>query len=243
MNLKEKERKFKMKNKKISNKMKIVLTGIALLVSIVGTTYAWWNSQVQSSHEVTLGNMKLEGDFPSIASEMYEPGTSMEAEGTLKNKGTIPMLVKLENKSQIKFMYSNDDLLIIPEEKRVYENDKYKAIKLELTPKSGKYNDNTKQDIFWFIDSNKNKYILMEPGSEIDIITVANFDGDVMTSRYQNSIIKINTNYRGTQVIEGAINNEFGISSSDLSTINDDSRGYKSSDIGMDRLIELLNRK
>lgn len=236
-----------MKKKKLSNKTKIILTGLALVVSLVGTTYAWWNTQVESSHEVTMGNMKLEGNFPELESEVYEPGTSLEADGTLKNKGTIPILVKLENKSQVKFAYRNDALATIPQAEQKFEKDTVQAIKLTLAPKSGLYSDSNNPDVFWFSDPSGNRYILMDPGSELAVTTTANFDGSVMGAKYQDAVIKVNTNYRGTQVLEGAINSEFGINSSDLSILSDTKARSITADphavLGMNHLHDLLDRK
>lgn len=230
-----------MKKNKLSNKTKIILTGVALLLSIVGTTYAWWNAKFETTQTVTMGNLTISGDFPQLETELYEPGTSAEMAGEIKNTGTIPALIRVENNSQIKFVYSEDALTLIPASDRKFVSDQEGSVQLNLKPTSGLYNDPNNSTAYWFKDGQNNMYLLLDPKGKVNVICTAYFDGDIMGSRYQEALIQVKTKMHATQVIDGAIKSEFGISSQELVGLDNQTRATTDSRANA-RLQELVNR-
>ena len=230
-----------MKKSKLSNKMKIILTGIALLLSIVGTTYAWWTAKFEATQNITMGNLTITGNFPQLEAALYEPGTSAEMNGDIRNTGTIPALIRLENDSQIKFVYSDDALTLIPAEDRKFVSDQQGSVKLTLKPVSGFYNDPNNSTAYWFKDGQDNVYVLLDPKTKVDIVSTAYFDGDRMGQRYQEALIQVKTKLHATQVLQGAIKSEFGIDSQELIGLEDSSK-TTTNDRAIARLQELVNR-
>lgn len=230
-----------MKKSKLSNKTKIILTGIALLLSIVGTTYAWWTAQFETTQNITMGNLNITGNFPQLEAALYEPGTSAEMSGEIKNTGTIPALIRLENNSQIKFVYSDDALTLIPANDRKFVSDQEGSVQLSMKPTSGLYNDPSNSTAYWFKDGQDNTYLLLDPKSKVEVVCTAYFDGGIMGARYQESLIQVKTKMRATQVLEGAIKSEFGINSQELVGLEDQTRAFADNRAVL-RLQELVNR-
>lgn len=230
-----------MEKSKLSNKTKIILTGIALLLSVVGATYAWWTAQIEITQNITMGNLNISGNFPQLEAALYEPGTSAEMSGEIMNTGTIPAIIRLENNSQIKFVYSDDALTLIPENDRNFVSDQEASVQLNLRPTSGLYNDPNNSTAYWFKDGQENTYLLLEPKGKIAVICTAYFDGDIMGAKYQEALIQVKTKMRATQVLEGAIKSEFGISSQELVGIEEQARAITDSRANS-RLQELVNR-
>lgn len=217
------------------------MTGIALLLSVVGATYAWWTAQIEITQNITMGNLNISGNFPQLEAALYEPGTSAEMSGEIMNTGTIPAIIRLENNSQIKFVYSDDALTLIPENDRNFVSDQEASVQLNLRPTSGLYNDPNNSMAYWFKDGQENTYLLLEPKGKIAVICTAYFDGDIMGAKYQEALIQVKTKMRATQVLEGAIKSEFGISSQELVGIEEQARAITDSRANS-RLQELVNR-
>lgn len=230
--------------KQISRRNKIILTGLALLLAIVGTTYAWWTAKYETVQEVTMGNLKIVGDFPELEDEdIYEPGTTVELDGTIKNTGSISAIIKIENGSQIKFRYSNDNLTPVPENDQKFVEDTEQVVELNFEPASGLYNDPNSDLAFWFTDKDQNTYLLLDPNGEVKVNNIAAFSGE-MGNKYQDSIIKVGAVLKATQVMDGALKKEFGIVSSDLKGLEDgvQARSANQGNRAENRLKELINR-
>ena len=230
-----------MKKSKLSNKTKIILTGVALLLSVVGSTYAWWTAQFETTQNITMGNLNITGDFPQLEAALYEPGTSADMAGEIKNTGTIPAIIRVENDSQIKFVYSDDTLTLIPASDRKFVSDQEGSVKLNMKPTSGLYNDPNNSTAYWFKDGQDRTYLLLDPKSKVEVVCTAYLDGDIMGARYQEALIQVKTKMRGTQVLEGAIKSEFGINSQELVGLEDQTRAI-TTDKATRRLQELVNR-
>lgn len=230
--------------KQISRKNKLILTGIALLLAIVGTTYAWWTAKYEAVQEVTMGNLKIVGDFPELTDEdVYEPGTTVELNGTIKNAGSISAMIKIENGSQIKFQYSDDLLTPIPANDQKFVEDTDQMVQLNFEPESGLYNDPNSELAFWFTDKDNNTYLLLDPSGEVKVNNIAAFSGE-MGNKYQDSIIKVGAVLKATQVMDGALQKEFGVTSSDLKGLEDgvQARSANQGNRAENRLKELVNR-
>lgn len=230
--------------KKWSHSTKIILTGIALLLAIVGTTYAWWTASYKTEQTIAMGSLKIDGDFPKLTEiDNYEPGTNVEIAGTIKNTGTIPAIIKIENGSRIQFVYKDDKFTKIPETEQEFVEDKENAVQLTFKPTSELYNDPQNESAFWFKDQKERIYLLLEPEGKVAITNVAVFDGEVMGNKYQNSALKVGALLKATQVMDGAMKKEFGIDSSELEGLEDTGLSRKSnSNRANERLAELLNR-
>lgn len=237
-----------MKEKRIrSRKWKLMLTGIALVAVTIGTTYAWFTASAASQQEISTGNIEITADFPELTEvENYEPGTYVSIDGKVENAGSLPAIVKVASDSQIRFAYSDGDFTEIPEADREYENDKKGAVALEMEPASGLYDDPDNPDVYWFEDGEGTRYLLLEPASSVDLTNNANFDGDVMGNQYQHADVKIGSVLEATQVLEGAIANEFSIDPSDLIGLDDSDAAAKSTKSGSranQHLNQLLDRE
>lgn len=230
--------------KKWAHSTKIILTGIALLLAIVGTTYAWWTASYKTEQTIAMGSLKIDGDFPKLTEiDNYEPGTNVEIAGTIKNTGTIPAIIKIENGSRIQFVYKDDKFTKIPETEQEFVEDKENAVQLTFKPTSELYNDPQNESAFWFKDQKERIYLLLEPEGKVAITNVAVFDGEVMGNKYQNSALKVGALLKATQVMDGAMKKEFGIDSSELEGLEDTGLSRKSnSNRANERLAELLNR-
>lgn len=220
--------------KKNHTKLHLILVTIALLLLSVGSTYAWWTATKTVNQEVSMGNLKLEANFDEQTLTNYEPGTYAEIKGTIKNTGSIPALIRIQNDSTITFAYSDDELTPGSSTEAVDPN----VITFETAPQSGAYDDSS--DVMWFTHSDGYHYLLVESGATGNISVNVAFDGEKTTNRYMDSVVEAKATIKATQVLEGAIMNQFGIDAADLVPIPATrSRGTSDSQA---RLLELLAR-
>lgn len=228
-------------NVKGNKKIKIILTGIALLLVTISSTYAWWTASTTVNQEVKMGNLKIEASFKEKNHTNYEPGTYAEIGGTIKNTGSIPAMIKINNDSLITLAYSDDDLTPIPEANRSPEAIDGSVVKIKYEPQSGNYEDNTK--VFWFSDTTGNKYLLMEPNSNVKIFINIEFDGPSMTNKYMDAVIDAKAQIKATQVMEGAIQTELGVDPNSLDSLPlTRARSTNTVSLAKARLQELLSR-
>lgn len=194
----------KLKNKKRN----LILTLMALVVVAVGGTYAWWTATVAANQKITMGKLTLTADFPELQDEIdFEPGLSSEITGTITNTGSLEAIARVENSSQIKYAYSDDNFTPVTE--LAFVKDTENAIALSFGPG----NDS---EVYWFKDVAGNAYVLFEVGGKIDTTFVADFSGEVMGNKYQEAEIKIGAKLKATQVLDEAMTAEFGITMNDL---------------------------
>lgn len=196
-------------------KLKLILTAIALLLVSIGSTYAWWTASTSVEQKISMGNLKLEATFTDETFTNYEPGTYAEIAGTIKNTGTIPAFVKIANVSQITFAYSDDNLTPItsPQPESIDPN----VVKMSSEPQSGDFEDTS--GVSWFVDAAGDRYLLMEPSSILNITINVSFDGPLTTNKYMDAAVDVKANIQATQVIEGAIQSEFGVDASTLEAL------------------------
>lgn len=188
---------MEMKRKTLSNRTKIILTMIALLVSIVGTTYAWWTASFGVKQEIKLGNLQVVAEFNEFDdSVFYEPGTTAEINGEIKNTGSVPVMMKVVNSSG------------------------HSAVGVTMEPASGSYEENGPAFVGWFKNSAGQRFVLLDPGASIAVKVLATLD-DSLNNSIQNDVIEVGIDAKATQVIEGALAKELGIDLSDLQSIED----------------------
>ena len=228
----------KVENLLKNKNMKLVLTGITIVLVTLGATYAWWTARIEMKQDVTMGKLRIAASFEELSDpKVFEPGTYSEIKGTIRNEGDIPAMVKIDNSSQIKFVYADDQLTVIPVEERQFTSDTSNAIKLSLAPTSGDYTDN--EDVYWFKDTAGQLYVLMEAGASLAVNTDVDYNGEIMGNKYQEAEIKIGALLRATQVIDGALRDEFGLSFEELTDVQASKRTISN---GQARLQELLAR-
>lgn len=217
-------------------KIKLIVLSIAIVLTTIGSTYAWWTASTQVKQTVSMGNLKIEAVFDPQESSNYEPGTYAEINGVIKNTGTIPAMVRIDNSSMITFAYSDDQLTPIPETNKKPEAVDGKVVTINYEPQSGSYTDN--DQVMWFTNKDGNKYLLMEPRSEVNASIQITFDGPLMTNRYMDSVIDASAQIKATQVMEGAITSEFGVDAADFISLPQ----TKTANQVTSRLQELLSR-
>ncbi|WYJ99046.1 hypothetical protein A5821_000122 [Enterococcus sp. 7F3_DIV0205] len=236
--------KGKMDNWLKNKNTKLVLTGIAIVLVAFGATYAWWTARIEMKQDVTMGKLRIAASFEELSDPKgFEPGTFSEINGEIRNEGDIPAMVKIDNSSQIKFAYADDQFTVIPVEDRQFISDTPNAIKLSLAPTSGDYTDN--EDVYWFKDTLGQLYVLMEAGASLAVNTRADYDGEIMGNKYQEAEIKIGALLRATQVIDGALSQEFGLSFKELTDVQantQNGRSKRTISNGQVRLQELMAR-
>lgn len=217
-----------------SKKVKLILTGIVLLVVTIGTSYAWWTASVETKQEISMGNLKIAGNFPEIIDiDSYEPGLTIEIPGEITNTGSIEAMIRIENSSQIKLTYSDNEGTVIPEDDRIFEPDNEQAVKLMLEPQE------VGSGAMWFNDKKTNDiYLLLEIDGTAEVAVVAKLDGDVMDNKYMDAGIQLGTKIQATQVLEGSLLAEFNVTVDDLELIS----RTRSATAGKARLAELIER-
>lgn len=230
-----------MTNKLKSRKLKLIITGVALLVAIVGTTYAWWTASYETKETVSMGNLKIAGDFAKLTElTNYEPGTTAEMAGHIQNTGSIPTIIKIENNTNVQFAYKNDELEAIPENEQEFIKDPNEMIRLTFGPESGNYEDENVQ-AFWFTDQQNQLYVILDPGETLAVTNSVEFAGD-MGNQYQDARIQVGALLRATQVMEGAIQKEFNLSADELIPMENPSTRAAGNNRAASYLAELLKR-
>lgn len=205
-----------MKKKKELNKIKnkiVVLIGL-LVVTILASSYAWWTMTVKTNRDVTMGELDVEANFPSVPSgKYYEPDTTSIIEGTVKNTGNIEAIFKVTNNSEIQFKYLDDNKTLSNDS--AYYPDVENAIDITMNPKSGSYDDD---GVYWFENKNNpsERYVLIEPDETLELKNTAYFKPEVMGIKYQSSQIKVIGDLVVTNFTKGSIKHSFGIEVEDL---------------------------
>lgn len=221
---------------------KMIIAAVAILALAAGSTFAWFTSKGEVEQQIVMGSLKIDTTFTPLDpadTTGYEPGGSIELPGSITNNGSLPAFIKVNNaESQIKFKYDANGA-VIPDADQVFEDIDSDAIKMNIAPTSGKYEDN--DDAIWFVDAQGTKYLILTEGSSVNVSVSASFDGPTMDNRYQESTIKIEAETLGTQVLPEAMQDVLGVDINDLEGLSDDTT-RSSSNRAMDKLNELIQR-
>lgn len=227
-------------SKKINMSKKKAVGLLVLLVAILaGVTYAWWTASSSAKLDVVMGELALHAEFDATGStELFEPGLESDFSGRVVNQGTLPIILKVTNKSLISFKYLNDAKAPNPDFGKKYEDDLEIAIGLSFGPESGSFSD--VEGAYWFQKAGdaSQKFLLLDEGTTVPITTNAAFS-ESMTNRYQGALVEIKASFDGTQVVEGAMKQELGVDFSELEGL-DDTRS--TSGRANQRLLTLLKR-
>lgn len=213
--------------KTLQKRKKLILTGLLLLLVTVGTTFAWWTASSTVSQEIKMGSLAIKGQLEKLADDTgFEPGLTTEQDGTLKNTGSIPALIRVENNSQVKFKGQT-----------AYTDITDGAVSMTLKPKET-------TDGYWYKDQQGRTYVLLDATEVASIEVNSELVGDKMNNDYMNASVKLAGSFKATQVQEGAIAQEFGISSDELEDFEPASARTRSggASAAMSYLRELLNR-
>lgn len=195
-----------------SRKKKIILSVIALITLAISGTFAWWITNKKVEQTVQMGELDFIADFPELSlNGLYEPGLQpVKFDGTIKNTGNLSIAIKIENDSQVKFKYENDDKIVIPEGNQHFEKDNEDLISLSFEPKDGDYYSN--ENAYWFTDITKPeiRILILEPKASVEVRNEAILSSE-MGNKYQGAVIKIGANLKGTQVLNGALSEVFDV--------------------------------
>jgi hypothetical protein len=230
-----------------SKKVKLLLTGAAVITMGVGTTYAWWTAESSDATQIVMGAMNVKTDFSGLKDQVgFEPGLTNEGNGSITNTGSIESLVKINSDSQIEYVL-NSDGTAIEQANRKFQALDPNAIKVTFTPTI----DESNVDGFWFTDSEGNAYALLEPGASLNVAVVEEFTGEGIGNQYMNAVVKTNVKANAAQALDSAAQASFGISMDDLtlceSAESSDGIQYKSvsdnyHNLGMKALQEAMKR-
>lgn len=235
----------KMKKILHSKKAKLVLTGAALVTMGLGTTYAWWTANSETSNSVTMGSLSVKADFPGFADATgVEPGLYVESNGTITNDGSIDSLTKISPDSQIQFTQNADGSAIAEADKK-FEAVDPKAVVFSYLPSA----DPSADESFWFQDSAGALYALIKPGQSLKLNVKENFVGDAMDNHYQGAVVKTTIKEDTSQAQDEAAKASFGVDQNALHLYEskiqkrggvDNSAAYKEK--AMARLHEVMSR-
>lgn len=200
-------------------RINILLAGMLLLVISVGATFAWWTASTQVTQTINMGNLAIEATVEQLGdNENYEPGLTVEQDGTVTNTGTIETLISVDSSSTVESKGSEGTET---------------AISIAFKPLGG--------DGYWFKDASGRAYVLLSPGETAEVEIVSSLNGSDMDNTYMDSTVNIVGDFHATQVLDGALEAEFGIVVDDLIDYEENfSRGVKSE--GMKRLHDLTKR-
>ncbi len=240
-----------------NKKVRLVLLGMMLLLTTIGTTYAWWMVKTSATQTVTMGKLGVTMELSDPAdSENYEPGLYMDQEGTITNKGSIPALVKVGNVSEVKKKYTRydnfDDFDAIAEGDQAYVVDP-NGVKLKFgTPDedaeygiSDVFTDG--DDYGWLKDINGNIYLLLyDEGTAAPIATALFFDGS-MDNTYMDADVKMAVQLEASQVLNDAVAANFGVDFDDFEMMDNKPNAKARTSAGntnktMQKFAELMNR-
>lgn len=229
--------------------MKGIIIALIVLPILVGASYAWWTDSQVAEQTIKMGKLKIEADFPEQNLDaQYEPGIETTFNGEIRNTGTIPVIVKIENDSQIEKKYGDDVWTPIPDSQQKFEQDTLNLVQLTFEPTSQNYADN--ENAYWFTNQldTSERYLLLDAGATVAVTNYGSLSAQ-MGNRYNEATIKIRAKIKGTQVMDGAIANELGISPENLVGLENSqtikARSFQNSTQNRadKKLKELLNRE
>ena len=203
--------------------IKLIIVGAAIVLISIGATFAWWTASTQVKQTITMGDLAIEATMENLADELnYEPGLNITQEGTVRNKGSIEAIIRLDSASKIKFVGSSESVVADPT-----------AIDLSIKPAGG--------EGYWFKDASGQAYLLLSPGETATLAIETNLSGDTISNEYMGATIDIIGDLKATQVLAGAIQAEFGI---DFESLEDYSLiGARSSQTNGQKILhDLINR-
>lgn len=176
----------KMKKMLHSKKTKLVLTGAALVTMGLGTTYAWWTANTETSNTVTMGSLSIKADFPGLVDKTaFEPGLDVDSTGTIENTGSVEAFVQVKNDSQIQFALTADGTAIADADRK-FEAVDPEAVQTDFTPVI----DEKQTNAYWYNDPSGNLYCMMDPGSKVTVSAAENFDGEKCDNHYMGAVVK-----------------------------------------------------
>lgn len=200
----------------LNKKSKIIMAVAALVLLVVGGTYAWWVANKKVEQTVSMGKLDFTAEFPKLVlDEYYEPGLSIDFAGKIKNTGNLSIAIKIDNDSDIKFVYSDDQQTSIEASKQQFVKDTDNLIELSFEPKDGDYFGNP--NAYWFTDETNSdvRILMLEPKAEIEVTNQAVLSGE-MGNKYQEATVKVGANLKGTQVLGGALLAELGVDEANM---------------------------
>lgn len=198
----------------LTNKAKIFLGVLALLACVVGGSYAWFTDSKETSKNFTVGTLNVTNTIQTpTESTDYEPGEEIEMKGSVSNAGRIPSISRINDVTQVKTMYADDNKTPIAVADRKFIEAPSDVLNYKFGPASGDYFDN--EGAYWFRDSKGQVYLLLDPKTSVDVKIDASFS-ESMGNQYQGSNFKLGEKTDSTQVLEGSIKDNFGISLDDL---------------------------
>ncbi|WEV57016.1 TasA family protein [Ligilactobacillus acidipiscis] len=198
----------------LTNKMKIFFGVVALLACVVGGSYAWFTDSKETTKNFTIGTLKVTNTIQTPAdSTDYEPGEEVEMKGAVSNAGRIPSITRIDNVTQVKAIYADDNKTPIAAADRRFVEAPKSVLNYKFGPVSGDYFDN--EGAYWFGDSQGQVYLLMDPQTNVDVKINASFS-NTMGNQYQGANFKLGEKADSTQVLEGSVKDTFGISLNDL---------------------------
>lgn len=202
--------------KKLRNKRLILAVALVLVLALaVGVTYAWFTaSSTAAPVDLDFGRLGIEGAFEADTEDMkYQPGDTVEMEGTVKNTGNLALMAKVTLNSSTTFVRNEKGELLPNGETIVKENDPNvtalidgSSLKSEIKPDGSV--------IVWFKHkTNPNEYyVVLEPGLESGLDLEAAFSGSGMGNQYMDAVVTYVTGWDATQTKDGAIWDLWGVS-------------------------------
>lgn len=212
---------------------KLLLTASALTAVSIGSTYAWFTASDADSLSLSFGELGVQADFADLGEDGIglEPGLTIDTSGNIANTGSLHSLVKIENNSQVKYKFA-DDFVPVPEG----------AIAFEIAPENDNYED-WESGVLWFKDAQDSIYLLMDPGSNVEIGVEGLLDGEAIDNKFMGSKVNFNLTTKAVQALEGAVSSEFDVNLEDLTAMGNNSIASRGTSQALEYLYVVMGRK
>lgn len=193
---------------------------VGLLACVIGGSYAWFTTSKETTKNFTIANLKVTNTIETPAeSTDFEPGEDVEMKGALANVGRMPSITRIDNVTQVKAIYADNNQTPIDPANRKFVAAPADILSYKFGPASGSYFDN--DGAYWFADSQGKVYLLMDPKTTVNVKIDAAFNS-TMGNQYQGAAFKLGENTKSTQILEGSVKDEFGVNLDELVPLDDD---------------------
>ena len=211
------------------NRKKLIIAIAALLVLAIasGLTYAWFTASATGQSQYNMGNMGLVVT-PLTETYVYEPGIATTGKSTLKNNGSLPLVVALDSSattanSDLLYSLDNDGNMVSDPHTVANDPNVTVAMASEEDFMTAPVLDNDGNLVSCWLRYGSTpatyRYLLMlAPGAEASVEFDVAFSSK-MGNDYMDAKIKVTEKWQATQFLDGAIKDVFGLDASDFDDI------------------------
>lgn len=204
-----------------SGKLAVAAGALAVALVVTGGSYAWFTaSSVAEASEAKLGKMGIEGSFVADSQDyLFEPGLSIDVDGTVKNTGNLPFIAKMNLDATSKLVRQQDGALLPDGQTREIPNDPNVTVAFDADELSSKIFDDGSVYIWMKNPANEDYYLIVDPGVKADVEFLASLDGPKMGNEYMGSTISFEGEWFATQAVDGSVKDTWNVNWEDLEMV------------------------